>query len=474
MLKKLVSLLLLAALLFSLCACAAQGGQETGGSYDDLMGELQSSNSPEPEEPKRTLRFWFLGGTDVSTAMYNHATAYMALHPDVLIELEPQGYDYDREELSVQLMSGQAADVLETYGNAKELTSGHFLDLYPFMEQDPNFREEDYFMDILTGAETDGKLYGLGTWFSIYGLYAMRKDLDPEAAEWFETAETVTYADMIRLYQEVGQAEGLVIYNTFLPTDAFDYYCDSLIDLENKTCNYQNEELKAVLEQALTLPADPRVSYSAEDGVSAEGMPHSATSIDISEYRNTEYPYFFYQPRFPRRADFLFPYEGTVFTRPRVVTTASGKGLYLGGTTLSITDSCEDPELAWDFIKFCIANKEEPYEALAMFESGYSSTLGPYPSVNRFNYAKQCELNVTTQYDSIAEVTGETPAGDREQVIADALDFLTSLPDYFQVNYSDYDQVGVWPEEYLWLSGQRDLDTTLENIQSKMTLYLNE
>lgn len=470
MLKKNASLLLSFALLFFLCACAAQGEEEAGGSfYDDLMGELQPSDSPEPEE-KRVLCLSFYGENAISAQMYNHAVAYMAEHPDVYIELEPQGYDYNTE-LSVRLMSGTGPDVIHIVPGAVNLNDEHFLDLYPFMKNDSDFQEDDYYMNVLAGAETDGKLYRIGASYMLYGLYAMRKDLDPEAAKWFETAETVTYADMVRLYQQVGLPEGLIIYEGFLPIDAFMYYDDSSIDLEKGTCNYSSEEFKSLLEQMIDLPADPGISYTQDQISQVPGEPK--TTVDISDYSNTQYPYFFYDPFIMSRPDFLFPYEGKVFTQPRIVKTASGKGMYMIGDFLAITDTCKDPDLAWDFIKFCIANKEKPYQELEGYARGNQLTLGGVPSVNRYNYARQCEINVTFQYEQIEETSGDIPMGEKEQVIADALDFLTTLPDQLELDRSVYN-IDIWPEQYLWLTGKQSLDVMLENIQSKVTLYLNE
>ena len=147
--------------------------------------------------------------------------------------------------------------------------------------------------------------------------------------------------------------------------------------------------------------------------------------------------------------------------------------MYMIGDFLAITDTCKDPDLAWDFIKFCIANKEKPYQELEGYARGNQLTLGGVPSVNRYNYARQCEINVTFQYEQIEETSGDIPMGEKEQVIADALDFLTTLPDQLELDRSVYN-IDIWPEQYLWLTGKQSLDVMLENIQSKVTLYLNE
>ena len=474
--KILIAAMFVLACLLSLCAC---GEQEEADSYGDLMEEMRSSDSPEPEEEeKRTLTVV----TSIYSAYFeSHAQAYMDQHPGVLIDvqqsLESGAID---SALSVQLMSGSGPDVIVHFPTAAVLQNGHFLDLYSFMERDPDFREEDYFMNTISALETDGCLYALTYNFS-WPMYSMRRDLDPVSAEQFEQNERITYADMLDWYAAVGSPSGVEVCAAFSPYNCLYYYDDVLIDLEGQTCEFQNDDFKRVLEMAKSFPA-PEVEYFP-DNLVAHGRGFYASYFHEGLV-DPEYPYLYMDhSSLQNWPQVLFPYEENLFTTPRLISSAGGKNLFSIGEAMSITDSCDDPELAWDFIKFCISEKDGPYQGAAAAggeQSGDQTTqmffsVGSFAVVNRATYAAQCRVNTQYQYDLGVEL-GMTPVGDREQIIADTVDALLSIPDQLELDgfrYSFVDEI-VWPDMYLYLTDKQSVDITLENIQSKMALYLNE
>lgn len=473
MLKNLVSLLLSAVVLLSFCACGEQ--EQADSPYGDLMEEMQQSGTPELEPAeKRTLRFAIAGEASSFNFLYNFAGAYMKEHPDVLIRVEPIGIsDFsDWEELSTQLMAGAGPDVIAVPLSYRVINSGHMEDLYPYMNADPDFREEDYFMNVISSMESDGHLYAIPYSFSPYGIFAMRKDLDPEAAEWFETAETVTYADLIRLYQEIGRGQGVQFYDGFGPDDMWIFYLDSVIDLDARTCTLQSEELRRILKTVQAFP-HPEVTYIPGQGTQI--MSPGGSSLASSDQQNPDSPYLFSQyTSIMNCPEILFPYEGKLYTQPRVLTSAGGARLYGVGTPLMMAESCREKELAWDFIKFCMADRTEPYEG---FDTviGYSSTVGYSPTVNRNTFAAMCRRNVEEKYEYSVEL-GLPPIGDKEQVIADAVDYLMALPDSLDLDVTPY--LSAWEaaqdDLFLYYLGSQSLNTTLANVQSKIELFLNE
>lgn len=478
MLKRLVSFVLLVAMLLTLCAC---GGQGAG--YDDLMDELASAApsaevSEEPEEEKRTLTFAFWGLDSMSTPMVNHAKAYMAQHPDVAIEVEifdflEYSYAAYSSEIAVRLMAGEGPDVLGWIPDLKMLQSGQFLDLYPYMENDPEFHEEDYYMDILTGLETEGELNALSVEFYCENnCYAMRSDLDPELAEWFETAETVTYADMIAAYEKLApKQEGLMIYSAFLPTDALWHYSDTAIDLTSNECNFEIPELADLLKRSwgfptvnVTITPETGTKYTVSGGaesyqalVDPAGQELFAAGCEgVNIYR-------------------LFPYEGKVFTMPRLIQTAGGQKLYTVSSALSIARTCEDPELAWDFIRFCIEDKEKAYDHMEYYEdNGYLWSVATMGSVNRDNYARVLRIQAEQAYYNAATIGGLKPLGDREQAVSAAVDYLLTLPDQLDACKTLYSTGDLWPEQYLFLTGETTAEEFLTAVQNKVSIYIKE
>lgn len=457
-----------AALMLFLCACM---GEQNSDPYNSLMGELKPSETPDSTST-RTLSLMIPEPATSFNYLYNMAAAYMAEHQDVAIQIETFVPGGDHSELVTRLMAGSAPDVLATYVTPNVLESGHLIDLYPYMNNDPDFREEDYYMDVITAMETNGRLYALPYNFFYVGTYAMRADLDPAAAARFEEAERVTYADMVGLYQEIGAERDMQFYETFGPDNVFTYYLDSVIDLENKTCNFQDDELASVLEAAKLIP-HPNVTYSVSDGMLV--MSPGGSTLAIERQRNPASPYLFSECDLIFDPELLFPYEGKLYTHPRTITSAGGKRLFEIYTNLMITDSCEDKELAWDFIKFCMADHTEPFEGFNNDLIGGRLSVGYWPTTNRNTYEYQCYMNVEGKYDMSIDA-GLTPLGDREQVINDAVEYLLQLPDYLERATYQYYPAGeiMWEDACLYYLDRQSIDMTLTNIQSKVQLYLNE
>ena len=476
--KRISAFVLLLAMLLALCACGGPGSQ-----YGDLVDELASAApTPEPTrvvESEQTLTFAFWGIDTMSNPLVNHAKAYMAQHPDVAIEIELYDfmeYTYAEysSEMSVRLMSGNGPDVLGWIPDVKMLRSGQFLDLYPYMEQDPEFHEEDYYMDILTGLETDGELNALVVEFYYENnCYAMRSDLDPALAEWFETAEAVTYADMIAAYEKLAdKKEGLMIYSSFLPTDALWHYSDAAIDLTSDECNFDIPELIDLLEQSWDYPT-VNVTVTPEAGTkytTAGGEEYYQTLVD-PEGREL------FAARCEGADIFrLYPYEGKVFTNPRLIQTAGGQTLYTATTALSITRTCEDSKLAWDFLRFGIEDKEKPYEHLEYWENNgsYAWSVATGGSVNRDNYARVLQIQAEQAYYNAVAQGGLKPLGDKETVIADAISYMLALPEQLDACSALYGTGDTWPEQYLFLTGETTAEEFLAAVQNKVNIYIKE
>ena len=453
-------------LLFGLCSCDTA---EEKNPYQDLLDEAQDTATQEPEA-QRTLTLAITGEKSEYNYLYNFATAYMSAHPDTLVQVEEITPGVDDAALSTRLMAGSAPDVLATLATSEILNSGHLVDLYPFMREDPEFREEDYFMNVISAVEDGGHLYALAYSFLLRGVYAMRSDLDAGAAAEYEEGNA-TFADMLHWYQELGADRNLQFSEVFGADEVFTYYADSTIDIAGKSCDFQMEELRPVIELAQTIPA-PNVTYSLDQGIITY-VP-GGNMLASERLLDTDSPYLFMECDVINDPELLFPYEGRLYTQPHMIRSAGGNYLYEIGAVLMMTDSCKDRALAWDFIKFCMTDRTEPYEGLNSL-IGYQMTVGPFPTTNRNNFASQCRLNVENKYDYSVEM-GQVPQGEREQVINNAVAYLTTLPDCLEVNISPYLSILdiTWEDRCLYYLGNQSLDVTLKNMQSKIQVYLNE
>ena len=61
-----------------------------------------------------------------------------------------------------QMHQGTAPDILAGYSNLAEFNNDEYLlDLKPYLESDGNIKKEDYFYNIFSAFEKDGKLFSM-------------------------------------------------------------------------------------------------------------------------------------------------------------------------------------------------------------------------------------------------------------------------------------------------------------------------
>ncbi len=178
-------------------------------------------------------------------------------------------YELGMTTLNNDITAGNVPDILITSSDMP-LTSyenkGLFADLYEFMDKDTELTRDKLLKCVRTPFENNGKLYRIGTSFSIQTLTGKVKNIGDKAG--WTTAEmmnlmkslpegTLLFENMTRqsiLYMMVGQGGG------------------EFIDYENGTCNFNSEGFISLLEYAKTLPEeidwnnyeyDPNQDYNA-------------------------------------------------------------------------------------------------------------------------------------------------------------------------------------------------------------------
>ncbi|MDR1131562.1 MAG: extracellular solute-binding protein, partial [Oscillospiraceae bacterium] len=227
MLKSKIIACLAAVVLLSACAPSADENL-----YDTLMDDLLPSPSIQTQEgEQRRLTVSSVGFDNPATnTLKNHTLAYMALHPDVLIALDIlDPFDPDiNSKLAAALMAGSAADIVSFYpdiNTVQFMNEGYFADIYDLMRADAAFNKEDYFMNILSAVETDGKLFGLCTDFYPYSLFMMKNTFPEEFVSLFEESETLSYIDVLKMYVKMrGDAylgDGVGLFEDYAPTNVF-------------------------------------------------------------------------------------------------------------------------------------------------------------------------------------------------------------------------------------------------------------
>ena len=154
---------------------------------------------------------------------------------------------YNSDALYTDVISGNAPDIisfdsgtpLESYGKK----DGLFTDLYQFLDNDPDLSRDDFLPNILTGLESNGKLYQIGLEFTLSTITASKDDGIPE--NW-------TLDDMIRLYENPPENKSLfpLIKMDSIRLHLFKTYFDEsmYIDYNNAECHFDSPDFIRAIE----------------------------------------------------------------------------------------------------------------------------------------------------------------------------------------------------------------------------------
>lgn len=371
--KRVIIIILVSILLLAACGAerAETGNQDTESTTvegGDTETEVSREPKPEALTGELTLMVWLSYARDVWQPV---ADAFMEEHPGVTIKIDAPSPEDDQNEVFLQkyntrIMTGDGFDIVDTSVTGMEKYGGEqglFVDLYELMDADKEFLREDYFSCIFEPMETDGKLYELV--YSVQPLYVwLNKRLLGRAGLEY-TGETISFIEMYELYEKVRESEGERIFLTdsMYGYEGMSAYEDGYFVRNNQI---DSDEFREYLKMRheLYYTSESRTSWS--DG-----------TIRIND------------DVLCRVGDALrLPYSNLVdaaFTETEDVTGAvvyegmHGERYFYNPDALAISSFSKNKELAWEFLKFVVSNRES--------ESTESSRISP----NREKVVSMCE-----------------------------------------------------------------------------------
>ena len=438
------------------------------------------------------------------------AQEFMQLHPDVKITFEEavnsaELLNLSKEEISMrkenffsqvrmELVSGEADYLIfcmQEYLDPVQLSkSGLLLDLLPYFESDPEIDQEEYFSQILAAYTVDGKLPTIPMSVMYNAVYLNRPLLEKNGIDLSDTV-TVTPQDLLDWYEVARTSEeDLNLFFTSPGKDAlFSTEQLAYMDLTQKTARFNSPEFVDFLERtAATGNSDPELSYDNwEIGLMDSGLFNE--QIRFQETGKLEEGYFglpgsytyeqyggVAQKSRPAMAAlepvvyYTLPYLEQPMeyeAGPYPLLSSDGKLGLLSREDFAIPSSCKNPDLAWEFIKYCISPREKDRMDF--------SHLG-----NPCFYSNDLPLSKTNLYYSLEDLVENGNRGCIVNyqfepfdiaVVIDQLNHIFSLP---LVNLNSYD---VDVQEYLdefYVNELITAEQCAEKIQDRAEIWLNE
>ncbi len=441
--------------------------------------------------------------------IYWLAREFMELHPNVTVKLL---FDYKRgEQLSaeeharrrdafysqvrVELGAGEADYLL--YGGAERLSyyplmeNGFLEDLRPYWENDPDIHEEDYFTQVLDAFSVGGKWPVMPYSFKVRGAYFDRSllaELDVDAA----SLSAVTADDILGWYEQARASRpDLQLFFTAPGKDVlFPLERARYIDLDSKEVSFDSPEFIDFLTRTrAVINDDPKLKPNSELGRGSgplldHALRYQATG-EVSPYLEMGDEAFNYwvhmatlgRPSFAS-VDELEMYALLTMQQPLeyaagpyLLTSTDGRlGVSARYDNFAMPSSLQNKELAWEFIKYCMGEREN----LTFDHYGYTG-CGYYADglpVNKANFAKMAEdAPAYLQGAEIMDYAGmEFESVDGEQLKEKMEALLSAAP-------VDMGKYNIDLQDYLdefYINELTTPEQAAEKIQGRAYIWLNE
>lgn len=461
MYKKPIGCLLIFFAALFLCSC----------SFKNSNGEINDS------QPQSFLKV-AMGARGTSSkledeAVYKYAKDYMELHPEVVIEFEYtqcktlNEYRAYVENLPMRLRNADGADIVRVslYTSLQSLAeTGLLADIDLLARSDPDFTTSDHFENIIEGITFDGKLRYMPLAFN-YSYISINKDYIRYMEDGETIPDIISFETMMSVYTYANNEyrDSGILYMT----DYRDYETGfniamnvDGIDYENRVVNIYNQENLQRFNKLTEIPLYPSNNYKEY----LDDMRNALFSRDTHIIFGTS-------SGIGLNNAVWFDNSNACFTCPVALSDAEGNVSFNVSNALAISEISKNKELAWDFIRFCVEEKEvnpETGEPIGLYHSGLP--------LNRQNFYSMLSVSLGEAYDELTEA-GQIQSGDKKADVNAAIKKRETLA--LKCNrLGQSNSVGlagiVEGELGQYREGSQTSSETLENIHTKITNYLQK
>lgn len=264
-------------------------------------GVLRPASEADPEPPERVTLT--LAHMDENSCIPTYIDEFNRSHSDIRVELLPE---MSREALVALMASDEAPDIIGFGYNSPEsmAANGWLLDMYTLMG---DFPREDF---LLGPFETDGALYALSPEYHVYTLVGLEADFGR------------SYVHPTEDYEGIG-------FNHFAGDEFLTYSIPLWIEQNRRgaDCDFTSPEFTELLEMAGSMT---KAESFSPDTLSVSVLTNHMELINTEKERGLE----------------LWPvgFPGGSYISPIAA--------------MGIHAATEEPEAAWEFIRWCVAERE--------------------------------------------------------------------------------------------------------------------
>ncbi len=434
-------------------------------------------------------------------------------HTDVQIEIRDYSGEGGLDRLRTELVLGQVPDIIEMHylGNSPDRTGknndtiksgniktwkytnsnstlkrpkdeywmpyrqmaqkGYLEDLWPYIENDPKLGRDGVLMPPLKAAEVNGGLYLLFMDVRVNTL------MGPESI--VGRRYSWTLEELLETYFSMQEDSTILQYNATKQDVFFDLLCFSLdkyVDRNTGSCSFDSKEFRDLVALLKCFPDE--ADFDRPDQMAEERMERIRTGRQMLEATQISWP----QDLICR--DGLWG-ERAAFPGYPTTDGSSGNFFYPMGNILSMSSTCQNKEAAWEYIRDLIKPRRDKRHAM--------NTIVPFVStpVNLHDYELFIWGNLVYLTEQCIKNNPENPTlfvtpwkpfdyGPEIHPMAllteeDGERFQALIDNTTQLYWPDDDLSGiVWEALGPYFAGDKPLDDTLQLLDNRVSLYLNE
>ena len=433
-----------------------------------------------------------------------------------------EDYQAGLTKLNTEILSGNVPDIIDVnrlplrqYG-----AKGLLEDLWPYIDSDPDISREGLMERVFTAAEQDGKLYRVFDSFGISTVIGSRKVVGDDVS-W-------TLADLRAALASM--PEGCTIFGEGdikdqMLSSVLSSNLDSYVDWDNGTCSFDSDAFKAALEFCNSFPAEfDWENYEHDDSNSEPARIASGRQMLQDQMISSFGDIQMYEAMFAAAEGGLKNYtidygtssggsmtvvvggDGASFSRDgytsqrlipgRYITYVGypmedgrcGSSFTVYGNSLAMSSACKDKEAAWSFMRELLLPAEERvYNRSSVFGRNNFAT-------NKKDFEAAAEEAMTPEYmidgegKQILDDEGNPVQASKggwtwgtlsidlqattQEEYDQFMELYNAIDSLYSYDTSIYDIISDLAGGYF--SGDRSLDETASQIQSRVNLYLNE
>ena len=308
------------------------------------------------------------------------------------------------------------------------------------MEADEDFKKDEYFQNLFQALEYEGGLYTLPITLDRKMLFLNRSLLEALDLH-YEPWDAVDYKELLSISRQA-EEKGLLApdytlefqdlsgpYALFLDEELPDF-----IDMQGGRACFDSPEFIEYLEDTKAMPS----KRQASDGIvvlSGGNVLQAFSDSNAAANTSLLFKTSFLLGDLAKMTDLPENVAG-----PFILVSRKGTSAAYLSSSLSVPTSCSDPELAWEFLKFCIAPVESPaYFNQYRPEGSVDIVRGQIP-VSRANlraYGKlYCQAQLAQQKSPGGWAAAFTPAAEDPlgeafwEGYSSSIEAVTSTPEY--------------------------------------------